>query len=188
MIVVLEDEDGVTRVTLAELAERTRVLPDVVATTLRELDRRDLVAIAPIPGPDRRDAVLEIVASPGASPLRYVTSSGIDKYLEQRNGGRGEPPVDNLGTPGSRQNKPPDWRWTWAERATDLLADRTNAACYHAYARRYPREVLDRALGIAIACPEDRVRTSRGALFVAMVKRLAAQENTQEGSPENAAT
>ena len=64
--------------------------------------------------------------------------------------------------------------------AVDLaykLNDLSNLPCYIAYAYKYPEGLLRRALGEAMEIPADKIRKTRGALFIHLVKKYA-KENT----------
>jgi hypothetical protein len=179
-ILALEQADGVARVVLRDLVDRTRFTAEPIVAALLDLDRRNVLAVSPRPTAERLDASHEIMAlhSPetaGFTAVSSIVRRNVDvnsqRELQERNGGSWGQRVENLPAPeAARALEGPA---AWAEAAAETLGDRKNIACYHAFVRRYPRPLLERALAIAASCPEERIRKSRGAYFVALVKRFA---------------
>jgi hypothetical protein len=186
LVLALEGPDGVVRTTLRGLVDRMRFAPGLIVAALLDLDRRNVLAIKPTPYADRLDTTHEIVAihsrenggfSAVSSIVRQRNVDVPQREDNERNAGVGGGPGDNRSTQAAGVQEDPA---AWAEAAADLLGDRKNIACYHSFSKRYQRSLLDRALAIAASCPAERIRKSRGAYFVALVKRFAAAEANPE--------
>lgn len=55
------------------------------------------------------------------------------------------------------------------------LGDERNLAAIRRLVNRYPRDVLGKALRLTLEVPPERVRSSRGAIFTGIVRKLAAE-------------
>ena len=55
------------------------------------------------------------------------------------------------------------------------LGDERNLAAIRRLVARYPRDVLGQALRLTLEVPPERVRSSRGAIFTGIVRKLAAE-------------
>jgi hypothetical protein len=61
-----------------------------------------------------------------------------------------------------------------ARRFAVELSDEENVGAIHVLVDRYPAHVLEQALRLTLAVPPHRVRSSRGAIFTGIVRKLAA--------------
>lgn len=58
----------------------------------------------------------------------------------------------------------------WALAVADQLGDPNGVLCFASLARRHDRALLDEILSAVLSVPADKIRRSRAALFVALVK------------------
>lgn len=58
----------------------------------------------------------------------------------------------------------------WALAVADQLGDPNGVLCFASLARRHDRALLDEILNAVLSVPADKIRRSRAALFVALVK------------------
>lgn len=116
------------------------------------------------PGPLRRARTLPSPASIDRRSIenpRQNVSDPIDRAATR--GPDGGQPVDEL----------PSEVEAWAHEAAKALNDPHGLLCYLALGRRFSLELLRGTLEVVLNVPEDRIRRSRAALFVAMVQARA---------------
>jgi hypothetical protein len=67
----------------------------------------------------------------------------------------------------------------FAEAIADGLDDKKSLPMFAAIVRRYPREVIRKAYEEALGYPAEKIRKSRGAIFIYLVKKYANDDNQQ---------
>lgn len=118
--------------------------------------------------------------APDNNPPRHPS---IDRSFDQnvkdkeRTNDRAHPCGQAVDTPQDAQDP-----LRWAEDAAQKLNDPDSVLCYRSFARRYPRDLLERALADALAVPDAKIRRSRAALFVALVGVRARSAKKRSGS------
>lgn len=127
-----------------DLVDRTGRPPDELASTLEALLRQGSFTVHDREGPPPIDRSIDQVVEDKERSIDRAKPCGQ--------------PVDRLADP-----------LRWAEDVARKLGDPAGVLCYRSLARRYPRDLLARALADALAVPEAKIRRSRAALFVALV-------------------
>jgi len=64
---------------------------------------------------------------------------------------------------------------TFARMIASDLGDEENIGAIRKLVATYPRPLLEQALRRTLAVPADRIRSSRGAIFTGIVRKLAAE-------------
>lgn len=168
---------------LAALALSFRRSPDRIATILEFLiqgppeRRAPPTTEAPRPLPPARGEGVGGGACPersetlGPETIGSETSGTLERNLQERS--------DPLRSERERHARETDID---APASADLalrlamdLGDRENVAALRRLVDQHPTEVLDRALRLTLAVPAERIRSSRGAIFTGIVRKLAAK-------------
>ena len=69
---------------------------------------------------------------------------------------------------------------SFAEEIARRLGDENSIALFQAVVRRYPEEIIRRAYEETLAYPAEKIRKSRGAIFIYLVKKYANHDHNQQ--------
>ena len=69
-----------------------------------------------------------------------------------------------------------------AEALARRFGEENSIALFEAIVRRYSESIIQQALTEALAYPEEKIRKSRGAIFIYLVKKYANDAKQHSGS------
>lgn len=164
---------------LASIALTFRRSPERTASSLEYLiqgppeDRSPTTPGAPVPlpparGEGERGWGTSETLEPGTNGSETSGSETLDRNLEERSGPERSERERSDGR--ARDHEVDDA--TLARMIAIDLGDEDNLGAIRKLVAAHPRALVDQALVRALAVPADRVRSSRGAIFTGIVRRL----------------